>query len=174
MEATPWGNASHTDLNYTDHYTKALKAAREGIVLLEHKRNVLPLKASRVAVSGPNANNSANMQGIDCHGVPPYLINPVEALGKYATTVTYSLGCPMSKNETSGFAAAAVLIRGNNRHFNAEQCGIDPFFHAISSSSINIRSNSFAETGRCGEGRRCGPGPRIGPIRRVRILFALH
>ena len=108
-EVTPWGNASHSDLNYTDHYDKALKAAREGIVLLEHKRNVLPLSAKTVAISGPNANNSANMQGIDCHGVPPYLINPVEALGKFATTkVSYSLGCAMNSNDTSGFAAAAA------------------------------------------------------------------
>ena len=60
----------------------ALRAAREGIVLLSHKAPAkggafaLPLAAKSLLLAGPNANNSANMQGIDCHGVPPYLINP--------------------------------------------------------------------------------------------------
>ena len=39
--------------------------------------------------------------------MPPYLINPVDALGKFAT-VTYTLGCSMIGNDTSGFAAAAA------------------------------------------------------------------
>jgi beta-glucosidase len=61
-----------------------------------------------VAISGPNANNSANMQGIDCHGVPPYLINPVEALKDYAATVHYTEGCGILKNDTGGLADAAA------------------------------------------------------------------
>jgi hypothetical protein len=43
-------------------------------VLLSHRTpGTLPLKASvtkSLLVAGPNANNSANMQGIDCHGAP--------------------------------------------------------------------------------------------------------
>eukprot|EP01051_Picozoa_sp_SAG22_P011693 SAG22_NODE_1148_length_5359_cov_2.946958_7_plen_297_part_00 len=108
-ETTPWGMASHTALNMTDHYQQALRAAREGTVLLAHTPGTLPFKAGTtksLLVAGPNANNSANMQGIDCHGVPPYLINPVMALGKYAA-VSYAEGCAMTGNDTSGFAAAA-------------------------------------------------------------------
>ena len=72
---------------------------------------MLPLskeKVKTVAISGPNANNSANMQGIDCHGVPPYLINPVEALKDYAATVHYTEGCGILKNDTGGLADAAA------------------------------------------------------------------
>lgn len=121
---TPWGNASHKDLNYTKHYAEALRAAQEGIVLLENKRGVLPLqKGKKVAIAGPNANNSANMQGIDCHGVPPYLINPVEAIKDYAT-VQYSEGCSMTKNDTSGFAAAAA--DASNADAAVLVLGLDP------------------------------------------------
>ena len=48
------------------------------------------------------------MQGIDCHGVPPYLINPVEALKDYAATVHYTEGCGILKNDTGGLADAAA------------------------------------------------------------------
>jgi beta-D-xylosidase 4 len=121
---TPWGNASHKDINYTEHYAQALRAAQEGIVLLENKRGVLPLqKGKTVAIAGPNANNSANMQGIDCHGVPPYLINPVEALKDYAT-VHYSEGCSIQANDTSGFAAAAA--DASNADAAVLVLGLDP------------------------------------------------
>ena len=43
QSTTPWGNASHADLNYTEHYKQALRAAQEGIVLLENRRGTPPL-----------------------------------------------------------------------------------------------------------------------------------
>ena len=49
-ETVPWGNASYTDLNYTAHYEQALRAAREGIVLLSHSPGTLPLSAKSLAV----------------------------------------------------------------------------------------------------------------------------
>ena len=109
-ESTPWGKASHESINYTQHFDHALRAAREGIVLLSHSRPVLPLTAKTVAVSGPNADNGPNMQGIDCHGVPPFLITPVQGIGNYST-VKYNQGCAIGGNDTKGFAAAAAAAK---------------------------------------------------------------
>ena len=115
VESTPWGNASHTQLNYTAHYAKALQAAREGIVLLKHERNVLPLATGKkVMVSGPNADNAANMQGIDCHGVPPYLITPIQGIGNFSELNYPGPGCAsvMCPNNTGGFAAVTAAAKG--------------------------------------------------------------
>jgi hypothetical protein len=45
-----------------------------------------------VALIGPNADNAKNMQGVDCHGVPPYLITPRMAFQNY-TKVNFASGC---------------------------------------------------------------------------------
>jgi hypothetical protein len=42
--------------------------------------------------------------------VPPFLVNPVQALGRYAA-VTYAEGCQMSGNDTEGFAGAAAAAK---------------------------------------------------------------
>lgn len=105
IDTTPWGNASYRELNYTAHYAESLRAAREGIVLLSHRRNILPLEAKTLAVAGPNADNPKNMQGVDCHGVAPYLITPRQGLANYSN-VSYALGCSIGQNDTSGFEAA--------------------------------------------------------------------
>jgi beta-glucosidase-like glycosyl hydrolase len=101
---------SYSELNYTAHFDQALRAAREGIVLLSHKRGVLPLAPNiTLAVSGPNADNAANMQGIDCHGVAPFLITPIQGLGNYSRVTYPGPGCSIGKaNDTAGFAAVAA------------------------------------------------------------------
>ena len=81
--------------------------------MLSHKRNVLPLTPKiKLAVSGPNADNAGNMQGIDCHGVAPFLITPVQGLGNYSRVVYPGAGCSIGKaNDTAGFATTAAAAK---------------------------------------------------------------
>jgi hypothetical protein len=140
------------DLNYTAHAALSLRAAREGIVLLENKpenravggrvrhredpagdtaaassSSALPtlpidirtlggaaqtaLRKPRVAVIGPNADNGANMQGVDCHGVPPFLITPRMALEAHAggaLDVAFAAGSGMTRGSAAQTAAAVA------------------------------------------------------------------
>ena len=131
----PYGNKSYTAVNYTAHFQKALQAAREGITVLVNKNMnsnnngnngntggagraaspspTLPFSRETiksVAVIGPNADNGPNMQGVDCHGVPPYLITPRDAFANFTTQVNYAQGCSIGKKDTSGFADATAAV----------------------------------------------------------------
>ena len=120
------------------HIALARRASDEGIVLL-HNTNThtppppspsFPLSAGALpdglALVGPNADNAPNMQGQDCHGVPPFLITPRDAfgarLGKPA--VAYARGCDVDSADTSGFGAAVAAA--SNASATVLVLGLDP------------------------------------------------
>jgi len=70
-----------------EHQELALQAAREGVVLLKMKNNLLPLKTDigSIAVIGPNANDDLNQLGDYIPGaIPNYqdIVTVLEALRK--------------------------------------------------------------------------------------------
>jgi len=72
-----------------------------------NNNNTLPLDSTKiktVAVIGPNGNATTTMQG-NYYGNPPYLISPVEGIGKFAQ-VTYVEGCQIALTNASDFPAA--------------------------------------------------------------------
>ena len=74
----PYAKLGPKDVNHTKHEGLALQAARESLILLKNKGGALPFtpKASnttKIAVVGPNSDDGGTMQGVDCHGVPPYV-----------------------------------------------------------------------------------------------------
>lgn len=81
MEPTyPFMEIHDSVLNSHKHRQLALEMARETIVLLQNKANVLPLKSNAtVAVVGPNANDSV-MQWGNYSGTPPYTVTLLGAL----------------------------------------------------------------------------------------------
>lgn len=105
--ANPYSKLNPSDIDVRAHQQLALDAARKGIVLLEN-RDYLPLSNSTirsVAVIGPNSDNGGTMQGVDCHGVPPYLITPLDGI-QYFANVTHVEGCAINSPDQSGFPAA--------------------------------------------------------------------
>jgi len=82
-------------------------------VLLKNHFNALPLKLDKsatVAVIGPNSMATTVMQG-NYYGTPCVpLVTPLAAIGKFVNT-NYALGCPVTVNDTSGFAAACTAAR---------------------------------------------------------------
>jgi beta-glucosidase len=109
----------------------ALRAGREGIVLLKNDRRLLPLKKDlkSVAVIGPNADDVMNQLG---DYSPKKILQPVttviqgiKAVVSPQTKVTQVRGCEITGADQSGFAEAvraakgadaAIVVVGESQH----------------------------------------------------------
>lgn len=98
------------------HQELALRAAREGIVLLKNDDNLLPLKKNlrSIAVIGPNADSSSNLFGDYAPSVVlqhvPTIVDAIKAKLPSAHVV-YARGCGILTKDTSGIAAAAQAAK---------------------------------------------------------------
>jgi beta-glucosidase len=109
----------------------ALRAGREGIVLLKNDRNLLPLKKDlkSIAVIGPNADDARNQLG----DYSPRMVlqhvttvlDGIKAAVSPRTKVTAVRGCEVTGEDKNGFAAAvaaakaadvAVIVVGERQH----------------------------------------------------------
>ena len=124
-----------------EHRDLALRAAREGIVLLKNDNNLLPLKKDlkSIAVIGPNANDSANLFG---DYAPLVVLQPVKTIldgirGKASpsTLVSYAKGCGVNTQDKSGFPEAvdaakhadvAIVVVGEQARTEASAPGEEP------------------------------------------------
>jgi beta-glucosidase len=109
----------------------ALRAGREGIVLLKNDKNLLPLKKDlkSVAVIGPNADDVMNQLGDYSpkkvtHHVTT-MIEGIKAAVSSQTKVTHVRGCEVTGTDKSGFADAvraakaadvAIVVVGERQH----------------------------------------------------------
>jgi beta-glucosidase len=111
----------------------ALRAGREGIVLLKNDRNVLPLRKNlkTIAVIGPDAENLMNELGdYSPHKIPQHVVSILEAIkakAGNATRVISARGCGVLGEDKSGFPAAvqaaksadvAIVVVGENQGQN--------------------------------------------------------
>jgi beta-glucosidase len=111
----------------------ALRAGREGIVLLKNERNLLPLKKNlkSIAVIGPDAENLMNQLGdYSPHKVLQHVVSILEGIKTNAgqgTKVVAVKGCGVLGNDKSGFAEAtraaksadvAIVVVGENQGQN--------------------------------------------------------
>lgn len=111
----------------------ALRAGREGIVLLKNERNLLPLKKNlkSIAVIGPDAENLMNQLGdYSPRTVLQHVVSILEGIktkvGPEAKVVAVK-GCGVLGNDKSGFAEAtraaksadvAIVVVGENQGQN--------------------------------------------------------
>ena len=82
-------------VNSQEHKDLALSMAEESMVLLQNKNNILPLnKKMKVAVMGPNANDSV-MQWGNYNGFPSHTVTLLEAMRQVlpASQLIYEPGC---------------------------------------------------------------------------------
>ena len=111
----------------------ALRAGREGIVLLKNDQNLLPLKKNlkTIAVIGPDAENLMNELGdYSPHKVPQHVVSILEGIKAKAgsgTSVVAVKGCGVLGDDKSGFgkvveaaksASVAVMVVGENQGQN--------------------------------------------------------
>ncbi|MGH9326870.1 MAG: glycoside hydrolase family 3 C-terminal domain-containing protein [Terriglobia bacterium] len=121
------------------HQELALRAAREGIVLLKNEKDLLPLKKNlkSIAVIGPDANDIENQLGdYSPEVVPQHVTTILEGIKNEVgpeTKVLYEKGCGVMGTDKSGFPRAvqaaksadvAVLVVGErygHRHSGNRQ-----------------------------------------------------
>jgi beta-glucosidase len=111
----------------------ALRAAREGMVLLKNEHDVLPLGNSlkTIAVIGPNADDGPNQLGDYSPKVVPQhvttVLESIKAKVAPGTRVVYARGCEVFGSDKSGFqaavdaaknASAAVVVVGENTRYS--------------------------------------------------------
>jgi beta-glucosidase len=123
------------------HQDLALRAGREGIVLLKNEKGLLPLKKNlkSVAVIGPDAVNLMNQLGdYSPKAIPQHIVSILEGIQAAVgpqTTVTAVKGCEVVGNDKSGFAEAtraarsgevAIVVVGENQGQNDVDEAKDP------------------------------------------------
>ena len=94
-ENTPWNEIPYSVVDSKEHKELALKMARESMVLLQNKNNILPLKGGeKIALVGPNANDSI-MQWANYNGYPSHTITLLEGIRNYVKpeNLIYEQGC---------------------------------------------------------------------------------
>jgi beta-glucosidase len=107
-----------------EHQDLALRAAREGIVLLKNETNILPLRKNlkSIAIIGPNADAAINQLGdySPVHNGPatlkdlPHIVTVLEGIREKlskGTQVRYAKGCTVLGNDKTGFAEAIQAAR---------------------------------------------------------------
>jgi beta-glucosidase len=100
-----------------EHQDLALRAAREGIVLLKNNKNLLPLKKDlkSIAVIGPNAKSASNLFGDYTARVVPQHVNTIldgiKAKVSPTTRVSHVKGCGVNTHDRSGFAGAVAAAK---------------------------------------------------------------
>jgi beta-glucosidase len=96
-----------------EHQDLALRAGREGIVLLKNEKNLLPLNKhlKSIAVIGPDAENLLNQLGDYSPMVIPQhivsILGGIRAKVGPGTKVLYVRGCSVLGTDKGGFAEAA-------------------------------------------------------------------
>lgn len=82
-----------------EHKALALEAARQGVVLLQNRNNILPLaKNARIAVIGPNAADSLMLWG-NYTGFATKTVSILEGIRSMAGDIKYIEGCGYTRNE---------------------------------------------------------------------------
>jgi beta-glucosidase-like glycosyl hydrolase len=113
-----------TILHAKEHQELALRAAREGIVLLRNEKNILPLRKdlNSVAVIGPNADAAANQLGdySPLHNGPgtlkdlQHIVTVLEGIREKVskgTRLAHVKGCGVLGDHRSGFAKATGVAK---------------------------------------------------------------
>lgn len=101
----PWSKIPISIVNSKEHRELALEMARQSIVLLQNKNNILPLNKSsikKIAVIGPNANDSV-MQWGNYNGKPIKTITTLEGIiSKLSPNkIFYDKGCDLVEDKVT-------------------------------------------------------------------------
>lgn len=113
-EQPAWAEIPASTLNSKEHQDLALRMARESLVLLQNKNDILPLNTDlKVAVMGPNANDSV-MQWGNYNGIPGHTVTLLEAVRSKLPEgqVMYEPGCDRTSREALQSLFSECSING--------------------------------------------------------------
>ena len=113
-EQPAWAEIPASTLNSKEHQDLALRMARESLVLLQNKNDILPLNTGlKVAIMGPNANDSV-MQWGNYNGIPGHTVTLLEAVRSKLPEgqVMYEPGCDRTSREALQSLFSECSING--------------------------------------------------------------
>lgn len=130
------------------HKQLALDMAREVMVLLQNKKNILPLdKNDEIVVMGPNATDSTMMWGNYC-GHPTKTITILDGIKSKAKLVRYIAGCGFTDNDSTsiqkllsqvGTDKIVVFVGGISPKLEGEEMKVNkPGFKGGDRTSIEL------------------------------------
>ena len=92
-----WSKIPYSAMDSKEHRQIAVDMARQTIVLLQNKNNVLPLHKNkeRIAVIGPNADNEPMMWG-NYNGTPNHTITILDGIKTKQKKLFYTKGCDLT------------------------------------------------------------------------------
>ncbi|MEO0216536.1 MAG: glycoside hydrolase family 3 N-terminal domain-containing protein, partial [candidate division WOR-3 bacterium] len=104
-DMVPWTKIPYSIINNEQHRRLALDMARQSIVLLQNKNNILPLKKSsirKIAVIGPNADDAVMLWG-NYNGTPIRTITILEGIISKLSPekIVYDKGCDLVEDKVT-------------------------------------------------------------------------
>ena len=110
-----WAKIPYSAMSTKESAQKSLDMARQCIVLLQNKGDVLPLKAGkeRIAVIGPNADNQPMMWG-NYNGTPNHTITILDGIRAKQKKILYQPGCDLTYDKVMD-SRLATECRANGR-----------------------------------------------------------
>ena len=92
-----WSKIPVSKMDCKEHRQLALDMARQTIVLLQNRNNVLPLTKGKekIAVIGPNADNAPMMWG-NYNGMPTHTVTILDGIKGYQKKPLYFPGCDLT------------------------------------------------------------------------------
>ena len=91
-----WSKIPYSAMSTKESANLSLDMARQTIVLLQNKNNILPLKkGERLAVIGPNADNAPMMWG-NYNGMPNHTITILDGIQAKQKKLFYDKGCDLT------------------------------------------------------------------------------
>ena len=142
-DMVPWTRIPMSVVASKKHKALALKAAQEGMVLLQNKNNILPLnKKQNIVVMGPNANDSTMLWG-NYTGTPTQTTTILQGIRNKMPQARFIQGCGLTRNEV--FESLFMQLHTPDgqpgvkaTYWNNETFDGDPVAEVVNTSRINL------------------------------------
>ena len=95
-----WSKIPYSAMDSKEHRQIALDMARQTIVLLQNKGNILPLQKNKekIAVIGPNADDAPMMWG-NYNGMPNHTVTILDGIKAKQKKLVYQKGCDLTYDQ---------------------------------------------------------------------------
>ena len=95
-----WSKIPYSAMSTKESANLSLAMARQAIILLQNKDNILPLRknAEKIAVIGPNADNAPMMWG-NYNGMPNHTVTILDGIKAKQKKLYYTKGCDLTYDQ---------------------------------------------------------------------------
>lgn len=111
-----WSKIPYSAMSTKASANLSLDMARQTIVLLQNKNNILPLKknAEKIAVIGPNAHNEPMMWG-NYNGTPNHTVTILDGIKKKQKKLVYMPGCDLTYDKVMECHMATECVASDGK-----------------------------------------------------------